>query len=138
MSMRHKEMNSMVWLDARLPVRFGPLDGRTPTDAVLTDRSIDGGAVTAPSAQFLPAEPTHSAGCACCLPRSTAALALATLFRHRALSPAAPFAAVLAVVTPEGEAAIRTALQNDPLASARYRLAQTKTNDVQPVDLATS
>ncbi|MGI4950731.1 MAG: hypothetical protein ACRYGM_02910 [Janthinobacterium lividum] len=129
----------MVWLDARLPVRFGPLDSRTPTDAVLTDRSVDGSiddaAVAAPSARFQPAAPTHPAGCACCLPRSTAALALATLFRDRALSPATPFAAVLAVVTPQGEAAIRAALQDDPLASARYRLAQARMNTPQPTDI---
>ena len=109
-----------MWMDARLPVRFGPLHSRTPTEAVLTDSGTPGPGAWA----ALAAAPTaHPAGCACCLPRSPAAVALAALFRARATGASPPFAAVLAVLEPGNQAALRAALETDPIASARFRLA---------------
>jgi hypothetical protein len=108
----------MLRIDARLPVRFAPLHTRRPDEAVLTD----GAAAPAPSARFMPAGGAHGAGCACCVPRSGAATALATLFRERAVGGPA-FAGVLAVVGAAGEAAVRAALAADPLVSARFREA---------------
>ena len=110
-----------MWMDARLPLRFGPLETRAPDEAVLTDGPAS---PPAPAATFEAASaPAHAPGCACCTPRSAAATALASLFRDRAISGARPFRSVLAVVGPPGEAAIRAALDTDPLVSARFRLA---------------
>ena len=110
-----------MFLDARLPLRFGTHQDRTPGEAVLTDGPDPG---QPPSARFdRIAPPAHPIDCACCNPRTAAALSLASLFRDRALTPGPAFRSVLAVVTPEGETAIRDALTTDPLVSARYRLA---------------
>ena len=78
----------MLWMDARLPIRFGPLDTRAPDEAVLTD----GAAVPGPAASFEPGMAgSHQPDCTCCAPRSAAATALAQLFRNRALAPGPPF-----------------------------------------------
>ena len=95
--------------DARVPVVFG-----TPSE------TGDGDIVVA--GPFGPA-PGHFAGCACCAPRAPAAEALGRLFTQRARGEVAFFRRVL-VVADEAEAgAIRTALETDPVASARFRLA---------------
>ena len=110
-----------MFIDARVPLRFGAPQDRKPGEAVLTD-GLDPG--QPPSARFDGTTPdTHPLDCACCSPRTAAALSLATLFRDRALTPGPAFKSVLAVVSPAGETAIRDALTTDPLASARYRLA---------------
>ena len=109
-----------MWMDARIPVRFGPLQSRTLGDAVLTDTSADRTGAWAVIAQV---PGGHSLDCVCCLPRSGAAVALGTLFRLRATTAEAPFRAVLAVVGPANEAAVRAALIDDPVAAARFRLA---------------
>lgn len=109
----------MIWLDARLPIRFGALDSRQGDEAVVTD----GPRAAAPAAFFATTEAGHIPGCACCVPRSGAAAALGTLFRERATTAGPPFRGVLAVVGAAGEAAIRAALDGDPVVSARYRLA---------------
>ncbi len=110
-----------MFIDARIPLRFAPLASRTPHEAVLTDTQPP---PQPPSATFEPVpSTTHPIDCACCLPRTAAALALAALFRDRATTPGPAFKSVLAAVTPTSEAAIRAALATDPLASARYRLA---------------
>ena len=108
----------MMFVDARLPVRFGPIDGRKPDEAVLTDGDHD---AAPPFARFSP-EAGHAVDCLCCLPRSGAARALADLFRARAVGQGPPFRGVLAVVGPTGETAVRAALADDPVASGRFRL----------------
>ncbi len=110
----------MIRIDARLPLRFAPLAARGPDEAVLTDRGIT---AAAPFARFTPGAADHPVDCACCAPRSGAAVALAALFRARAVGRGTPFRGVLAVVGHAGEAAIRAALRDDPLAFARFRLA---------------
>ena len=107
----------MMRIDARLPVRFGPLSSRLVNEAVLSD----GVEADGPSARFSVGD-GHAAGCLCCLPRSGAAVALAALFRERAVGPA--FSGVLAVVGAEGEVAVRAALAGDAVASARFRLTE--------------
>ena len=107
-------------LDARLPIRFGPLHSRTAGEALISD-TIAG--AEPPAATFTIVQTGHLNGCLCCMPRTGAALALASLFRTRATSNALLFGSVLAVVTPGGEAALRAALSNDVMAAARYRLA---------------
>lgn len=98
-----------MWIDARIPLRFGPLGTRTPEEAVLT---FDPSAPTAP----------HTPGCPCCLPRNPAATALGALFHARATGRHPPFRAVLAPVPGTDEQAVRQALETDPVAAARYRL----------------
>ena len=113
----------MMRIDARLPLRFGPLDSRRPNEAVLTD----GVEAQAPMARFAvvtgPGLP-HGPDCACCLPRSAAATALSDLFRTRAIASGTAFQGVLAVVGEGGEAAVRSALADDPVVSARFRAIQ--------------
>ena len=112
-----------MFIDARIPIRFGPVGTRLPGEAVLTD----GAAVPPPQAGF--ATPSqhdssqHPAGCPCCLPRSEAATALSRLFRERALSTGPAFNGVLAAVSPAGEQAVRAALEADPAVAGRYRLS---------------
>ncbi len=108
-----------MFIDARLPVRFAPLADRTPGEALLTDGSNE----AAPPLARFSLQAGHTPDCLCCLPRSGAALALARLFRERAVGQGEPFRGVVAVVSPEGEAAIRVALATDPLVSGRFRLA---------------
>jgi hypothetical protein len=113
-----------LFMDARVPVRFAAPDQVGADDALL----IEGGA-PAPSghavARFvLPEAPTHPIGCACCLPRGPVAEALTRLFLTRVRGEVGFFRAVLALPASEaGEAAIRAALADDPLVSARFRLA---------------
>ena len=108
----------MMRIDARVPVRFGPLSSRTPDEAVLTD----GIEAAAPSAAFRLID-GHPLDCICCTPRTGAALALATLFRARAIAAGPAFRGVLAVVGPAGEAAVRDALAADTLVCGRFRIA---------------
>ena len=109
----------MMRIDARIPLRFGSLEDRRPGEAVLTDHAQP----TAPSARFTPTPETHTPDCACCNGRTNAALALAALFRDRAIGPM--FHAVLASATPAAEAEIRAAIESDPIVSTRYRLLTT-------------
>lgn len=109
----------MLFLDARIPLRFGPLHDRMPNEAVLTD----GNAAAPPQARFGPDPAGHPKDCLCCISRSAAATALAVLFRERVLSSGPPFGGVLAVVSPAGEGAVRQALLADPLVAGRYRLS---------------
>ena len=111
-----------MFIDARIPVRFAALDTRIADEAVLTD-AHDPAPPPALCFEPDPANAAHPIDCACCQPRSAAGSALATLFRDRALATGPAFKGVLAVVSPTGEAAIRAALETDPLVSARFRLA---------------
>ena len=75
--------------------------------------------------------PAHAAGCACCVPRSPAALALDRLFQARAKGEVPFFRRVLAVTsTPEGDMAVWAALRTDPLVSGRFRLDDRLAGDV--------
>ena len=109
----------MLRIDARVPVRFGDAADARDGDAVLAE----GATAPGPSASFTAQAGLHAAGCACCTPRSMAAVALADLFTRRARG-AVEFRSVLVVTTSEaGRAAVADALRTDPVASARYRLA---------------
>ena len=96
-------------IDARVPVAFGARTMEQAGDIVL----LDGPASAA----------GHPAACACCSARTPAAEALGQLFTQRARGETAFFRRVLAVGGPEHEAAIKTALDRDPVVSARFRLA---------------
>ncbi len=110
-----------LFLDARLPVRFGTPDQAGPERALL----IEGDAPAPPGvpfARFVLAPGIHPASCACCAPRGPVAEALARLFLDRARG-GAPFREVIALVRgPTGEEAVRAAVTADQLAAARFRL----------------
>lgn len=112
----------MAWsLDARIPLRFGPPAAAGADDAFLIE-GASALATDAASERFHLAAPGIPA-CLCCPPRNPAGYALGRLFTRRARNETAFFKRVLAVTaTPEGQAAIRTALIVDPLAAARFRL----------------
>jgi hypothetical protein len=112
----------MAWaIDARIPVRLGALADAADDDAVLVEGSLP--ACAHPAERFDPAPPGHAPGCACCVPRSGAARALDRLFQRRARGEGPFFRRVLAVTaTPEGDVEVSSALRDDNLASARFRL----------------
>ncbi|MBV9786329.1 MAG: hypothetical protein JO264_21215 [Acidisphaera sp.] len=64
----------------------------------------------------------HAFGCACCAGRDDVAQALGGLFIARASGAVPWFGRVLALTGAAGEAAIRRALRQDRLVSARFRL----------------
>ncbi len=102
-----------MWqVDARVPVRFGAAGDGGADEAML----VEGVAFTAGA-------PGHVVGCACCGGRSDAARALGELFTDRAKGRVAPFQRVLVVATELGRDAIRAAVRDDSVASARFRLA---------------
>ena len=108
-------------IDARLPVRFGPVTDAGPGDAVL----LPAGAVAPdglPAAWLLPPAAGHAVGCACCRPRDAAAQALGGLFLRRGRGEVGAFRSVLAALGPEDASQVRAALEADPLVSGRYRL----------------
>lgn len=119
-----------MFVDARVPVRFGRAEDAGPEDAVLVEGDgapVPGRAV----AWFRPGAGgagaggagAHAPGCACCLPRGAAAEALTRLFLDRVRGRVPQFRAVLAAVSgAEGEAAVRDAVASDPLVSGRFRL----------------
>jgi hypothetical protein len=90
-----------LFIDARIPVAFGA-DVR------------EGDARFVPSAQ-----PSHPAGCTCCVARSEDALALDRLFLARVRGEVPWFRRV---VVPADDPALRAALTADPVLSARFRL----------------
>lgn len=63
---------------------------------------------------------THAPGCACCVTRTPAAQALDQLFLDRVRGTVPWFNRL--VVDPAGEATVREAVTDDPVASARFRL----------------
>lgn len=109
----------MAWsIDARIPVWLGALEEAGEGDALLFEGAPGGAA----GESF---EATHAVGCECCGPRSPAAVALDRLFQRRVRGEMDFFRRVVAVTrTVEGAMAVWAAVRNDPVASARYRLAE--------------
>ncbi len=111
----------MPWtLDARISVFLGSIADLKDDDAAL----IEGEAMPdgVPAERFEPGP--HAAGCACCVSRSPAAIALDRLFQRRARGQVGFFRRVVAVTaTAEGDMAVWAAVRDDPVASARYKLA---------------
>jgi hypothetical protein len=105
--------------DMRIPILFGAEPG--PDDAALVE---DGFAMptTGYAIHFAPGLPGHAFGCACCTQRGPAAGALARLYRDRATGAAPFFKRITVLASPEGNAAVRTAVETDVVAQARYRL----------------
>lgn len=104
-----------LMIDARIPVVFGSRRDAQEGDVVLA------GVLDGPPGPDLAGPGGHGAGCACCVARTPAAQALGRLFTQRARGEVAFFRRVLV----EGqalEAAVRAALQADPVAAARFRL----------------
>ena len=114
----------MVAHDPRIPVRFGPLADAGEGDALLVEEGVGTVPDRAPAARFAPAGPfAHAPGCPCCGARNPVSLALQGLFVARARGEAASFRSVLAVVSSEaGAKLVRSALSDDGLAAARFRL----------------
>jgi hypothetical protein len=109
-----------MFLDARVPVRFGVIDAEAA--ALVADGLADPPACAV--WHFAPetAAPGHAPGCACCAPRLAAAEALRLLFLARAKGEVAFFRSVSVFAPPAAEAALRTALQTDPMLAAWFRL----------------
>lgn len=112
----------MAWsLDARTPVR---LNGSPAPGGVWL---LEDGAPAPADAAWIERFPTpvpgaHPIGCACCQPRSGAALALDRLFLARAKGQAPWFAEVFAASATElGAMALRQALTEDPVARTRFK-----------------
>ncbi len=102
--------------DGRIPVAFGSRQDAQEGDVVLA------GVLDGSPGHDLVAAPGHGAGCACCVARTPAAQALGHLFTQRTRGEVAFFRRVL-VEGQELEAAVRAALQSDPVAAARFRIA---------------
>ncbi len=113
--------------DSRLVVRFGGVAEAGARTALLVEQA-DGApppvaAAEAAVERFAVPATTHAVGCACCLPRGPAALALGRLFLARARGQAPLFDTVVAVIRSRaGEAAVRAALRDDVVTRARFRL----------------
>ena len=108
-----------LWLDARIPVLVGA--DPAPGDVAL----VETGASPPPGVPhaLFAADAPHPIGCACCVARVGAALALDRLFLLRARGEIPFFGRVAAVLaTSAGEASLRAVLAADPVVSARYRL----------------
>jgi hypothetical protein len=95
----------VLFIDARIPVVFSV--SPEAADAVLLPQ--DGTAA-----------PGHLAGCACCVARGPAAVALDRLFLQRVRGTIPWFTRV---VVPVDDPAIRQAIDSDPVLSARFRVA---------------
>lgn len=106
--------------DGRIPVLLAGREAAGADDAVLLEGD---GALPPGAAARFSAAGSHAIGCACCVPRSDAARALARLFLARARGEVA-FRRVVAVTeSPAGRAAVIAAVTGDVLASARFALA---------------
>lgn len=105
--------------DMRIPIVIG---GKPePADAVLVEDGFDMPA-SGYAMRFALGLPGHALGCACCTLRGPAADALGRLYRARATGTAPFFRRVILLASEAGEAAVRTALDQDVVTRARYRL----------------
>ncbi len=111
-----------MWrLDARIPVVFGVPRAAVEGCAWLVegDQPAPKGV---PTMRFTAAATGHAAGCACCMSRNPAAVALGNLFLARARGETELFQSVVAITsTPAGRAAVLAALATDALVSAWFR-----------------
>lgn len=114
----------MTWsVDARVPVVLASLSEVREGDAILVEGAP--AAMDGARESFLPAPGGHVAGCACCMARGSAAIALDRLFQRRARGEVGFFRRVVVVTaTAEGDLDVWSALRNDPVASARFRLVE--------------
>lgn len=118
----------MAWsLDARIPLRLLDVPDAPPGAVVLAE---DGAGLPPAPARVEPfaapvlAAAAHPAGCLCCQPRSSVALALDRLFQARLRGQLPWFDGVVAVTrSAAGRAAILAALEQDSVTTARFRLA---------------
>ncbi len=111
----------MTWsVDARVPVVLAGFSEIGEGDAALVEgepRQVGD------REGFVPVPGAHAPGCACCVARGPAAVALDRLFQRRARGEIGFFRRVVAVTaTAEGDMEVWSALRNDPVASARFRL----------------
>jgi hypothetical protein len=113
----------MAWsIDARVPVVLGQLADADADDALLIEGEDSGPGRAA--ARFDVAVAVHAPECACCAPRTGAALALNRLFQARAKGEVPFFRRVVVVTrTAEGDMEVWSALRADQLTAARFRLA---------------
>ena len=114
-----------IYLDARVKLRIGTADAAGPRDALLIEGEADAPERATQARFTLPQGTAHPSGCGCCLPRGPVAEALSRLFLQRVRGEVAYFSEIVAVPgSPDGEAAIRAALQTDPVIAARFRLSE--------------
>jgi hypothetical protein len=107
--------------DARIPVIFGQQP--EADDMILLEEGLDAPR-TGHVQRFSARLPGHLLGCSCCVARSPAASALAAAFRARATGVAPYFNRLLVLATPAGCMDIMSALSQDALCRARFRLAE--------------
>ena len=114
-----------AFIDARLPVFFADADQAAPEDGLL----LEGEGDPAPGRDYFAVSSAHPVGCACCVARNGAGVALSRLLLARARGKGPFFRRVVAVVQSEaGRDAVMHAIDTDPLASACFVLAGTATN----------
>jgi hypothetical protein len=114
--------------DGRVGVRFGAAGDAGPEEALLIEGDAPGGD-DAPADRVAVASfavpvrvATHPVGCACCAPRGPVAVVLGRLFLARARGEVPWFRSVVAVTrSAAGEGAVRAALTDDVVTSARFR-----------------
>lgn len=115
-----------LFMDARIPVAFGPADIAGDDDALLFDEPRELSARAMP-AERLARQPTapHAADCACCLPRGAIGRQLAALFIARGRGATGFFRRVVVTTAdPATQAAVREAVAHDPLACTCFRMAE--------------
>ena len=114
-----------LFVDARIPVLFGPAALAGTEDAVLLEtRSAE----TVQAAMLVErfdetSHQPHATGCVCCTSRTELGRLLAGLFLARARGEVGFFRRVIvASGSPAVQDAVRAALAQDPLASSCFRL----------------
>jgi hypothetical protein len=108
-------------IDARIPVVFADLSVAGGDDAMLLEAdAMPEGRV---GISFQPGPGVLAAGCACCTPRGPLAQALGEMFMARAKGSVPFFRRVVAVAaTEDGRATMLSALIEDPVCVARFRV----------------
>ena len=74
------------------------------------------------AARFSVTKAGHVFNCTCCTLRGPVADALSRMFRERATGVAPFFRRVTILASPDGEDAVRRAVESDVVTAARYRL----------------
>ncbi len=110
-----------LFVDARLPLRFGAESDAGPEDALLLEGE---GAAARGLAWFRPpAERPHPIDCSCCVARTEAGRALSGLLLARGRGDGLFFRRVVAVIeTAAGRQAVLQALAADPVVSVSFKL----------------